>query len=125
MINMKNLNPGHVFEYEPGETVTIRHAASKKMNEISKLVTKKKHVFEKGQRIAWEETDSDKWNEMFYDYCIMDWTLKDEAGVIIPCTLENKMALIGENVKFARFIAKCMEELTRAIAVEETIAEKN
>lgn len=61
----------------------------------------------------------------FWDHAIVDWTIKDQAGKIIPLTAENKYKLVTQMPVFLRFCNRCLELLSGSKAEDDRAAEKN
>jgi hypothetical protein len=62
---------------------------------------------------------------MIWDHAIQGWEgILDKNGKEIPCTLPNKMKLMGIP-QFARFVARCLQQITGANTQEAEGAEKN
>lgn len=64
-------------------------------------------------------------NVEFWDKAIVDWTIKDETGKVIPLTAENKYTLVTMVPAFLRFCNRSMEILSGAMIENEKAAEKN
>lgn len=63
--------------------------------------------------------------ELLWDHVIVDWeNLLDVKNQKIPCTLENKMRLMN-NPQFARFIGRCLQLISGAMAESKEVSEKN
>lgn len=66
-----------------------------------------------------------KERELIWDHAIVDWKdILDTKGNQIPCTLENKLKLMG-NPQFARFVGRCLQIITGANQQQSSVIEKN
>lgn len=58
--------------------------------------------------------DSKERHRKMMDFCIVSWSgVLDEQKQEIPCTAENKMALLFNNPSAAEFIHGCLDKLTK------------
>lgn len=128
--SLRDPNPGIWFKFneddpESGE-ICVRPVNAEKRSEIQKRTVKRKVEYKHGQRFEYVETDDDKFSEMLWDYVISDWTkLEDDDGKPIPCTTENKLFLMLNNVGFSQFVATCTEKVNEGIEERFKVAEKN
>lgn len=77
--------------------------------------------------VTYEQTPAqEKGQSMeFWDAAIVDWTIKDQDGKIIPATAENKYKLVTMLPAFLRFCNRCMELLSGAKIEGAKASEKN
>lgn len=77
--------------------------------------------------VTYEQTPAqEKGQSMeFWDAAIVDWTIKDQNGDIIPLTPENKYKLVTMMPAFLRFCNHCLELLSGAKIEGAKAAEKN
>lgn len=130
VFSLKDPNPGIWFKFdetdpESGE-ISIRAVNQAKRKEIHNATVKRKVEYKHGQRFEYQDADDDLFSEMLWDYVIADWTgLEDDDGKPIPCTKENKIFLMMNNVGFATFLGQCMETVNQDIEERMGAAEKN
>ena len=121
MFDINNLNPTAKF-YWPGskktEWVELRNIPIAEIRKLrKKTVTKEVEYYkvdnsdEKPFRYEVEKIDDDRLNEILWDYQIVNWHILDPDGNEIPCTLENKLKLMGYSTEFADWIIKCLNQL--------------
>ena len=127
IFNLADLNPGTWFTLDDGEgRVCLRVCTGDDLREIRKRTVKERVEYKRGQRFAYEVVDEKLQNELIWQHCIVDWErLIDQNGESIPCTPENKILLMGRSIKFAGFVADCLETLTEIDAAHEEEAKKN
>lgn len=118
VFNMGGLNPGVWFDYDGGR-VCVRAHPQDVIKEIQEKCVKRwteyKPIRKHGpvQPIQRTEADEKKLDQMLWDYCVVDWEgFFDIDGEPIPCTLENKVALMGGDPKFYEFVDGCLEKIT-------------
>ena len=122
--------PGVWFDMEGGGRVQLRALASDDLKRIrARTVTKQAEIAKVDgvvARVAWEETDEDLQNELFWDHCIVAWEkFSDAKGKTIPCTKANKVLLMTRSAKFARFVSEKLKVLADDDAMRAEAAEKN
>ncbi len=128
--SIKDPNPGVYFKFdendpESGE-IRIRAVNAAKRAEIQKKCVKKKIEYKHGQRFEYSDTNEERFSDMLWDYSIMDWSnLIDDEGEHIPCTKENKVFLMQNNVAFAQFVGNCLEQMNEAEENRVSRLEKN
>jgi len=118
------------FEMEGGGRVQMRALTADDLKRIrARTVTKKAEITKVDgviARVAWDETDEDLQNELFWDHCIVGWEkVFDKKGKAIPCTTANKVLLMTRSAKFARFVGEKLKELAEDDAMRAEAAEKN
>jgi len=118
------------FDMEGGGRVQLRVLSPDDHRRIrARTVTKQAEIAKVDgvvARVAWEETDEDLQNELFWDHCIVKWEkFSDKNGKSIPCTTANKVLLMTRSAKFAKFVAEKLKELTDDDAMRAEAAEKN
>lgn len=154
MFDLENLGVGEWFPYqdsvvhksdgrvewfdhdeEAGEKVCFRQPDAEKMRILRDKYKGKKvnnpvlNPNSKQMEIVttYEQTsEQEKAQSMaFWDEAIVDWTIKNKAGEIIPKTAENKYKLITMVPAFLRFCNRSMEILSGTRIEAEKAAEKN
>lgn len=119
-------NPGVWFSFNEDDAdsgrICVRVMNEAERRKIRKATTKK--ILKRGQWV--EDINDDKFSEMLWDYCIVDWEgLEDDAGKPIECSRENKLKLIREHVGFQFFVSTCIERVTEQIENQLEVVEKN
>jgi hypothetical protein len=120
-------NEAKWFEMEGGGRVQLRTLSPDEFKQLQKKTTKKKVDFKKVEgtpgRFEYEEVNTELQNELFWDAVIVGWEkLFDKNNKEIPCTKENKVALMTRSKKFLNFVADSMKVLTEdeaSVAEEE------
>jgi hypothetical protein len=125
--DFKNLNPGVWFEYEDKSfSVEVRICAGQDLERIFKATQKTRVEYKRDSRFEYLDIDHDKRDEMMWDFIIIDWKgIEDGAGKPLPCTTENKVALMKGSVLFTNFIGECVELLSSDIKKIKVGKEKN
>lgn len=72
-----------------------------------------------------EDFDSEAFQRLFWDAQIVDWSIKDENGNEIPCTLENKMLLIENSNEFGKWVLDSLAVLEKDLKDRVEKSEKN
>lgn len=116
VFNIKEPNPGVWFKFdeddpESGE-IAIRAVNQSKRAEIQRKSVKNRVEYKHGQRFQFTDTDEELFSQLLWTYTIVDWNgLEDEDGKPIPCTDENKLFLMQNNVGFSQFVGTCIEKM--------------
>ena len=80
------------------------------------------------ERVVYEEQTPEQSREerrLTWDHAIVAWKgILDLEGNEIPCTVDNKMKLMG-NPQFLRFVGRCLQLISGAAQDAEKAAEKN
>lgn len=120
-------NKGTFFKFSDDDGgVTVRVCPASVIKKISKATTKKLAKVKQGRLIKDEIVDEDKYDQMLWDYVIVDWKkVCGSDGIELPCTTENKVLMMNESIEFAQFVGKCIELLTEDVEVEYKAQEKN
>lgn len=64
--------------------------------------------------------------ELLWDLAIVDWkNIEDSTGANIPCTKDNKIALMGGSPEFAAFVAECLVKLAELGSPEDEAAKNS
>ncbi len=121
---------GKWFEMDGGGRVQLRTLTADILKVIRKQTVKKRVDFKKIEgtpvRLEYEEVNDDLQNELFWEQIIIAWeNLFDGKGNEIPCTKENKIALMTKSIKFARFVSDSLKTLAEDEAMEAEASEKN
>jgi hypothetical protein len=123
VFDFENINPGEWFTYPENENtkVCLRVCAGDDLTSIRKQSMKRKvdwkvnpvsKELERKVYIEEADPDGDLFNELLWDFCIVDWAgVLDGKKTPIPCTRENKKFLMGKSVKFSSFVVDCLEKL--------------
>lgn len=122
--------PAKWFEMEGGGRVQLATMTADAYKAIRKQTTRKKVDFKKveGQpaRLEYEEVNEDLQNELFWDAVIVGWeNLFDGHKKPIPCTKENKVALMTKSPLFAKFVTESLKTLAEDDQAQAEQAEKN
>ena len=127
--NMVDPNPGVWFDYpnDPDKgRICLRLTDEEKREEIESATTKKIRKTFRGGPYMDEEVNKKKRAELDWDYKIVDWeNTKDENGVDIPCTPENKSFLVRKSPGFKFMIEGFLVELLSMVQEEEELETKN
>jgi hypothetical protein len=144
--SLANLNPPTRFAWveddkETNQWISVRLAseadnknffASVGVKEkVERVVNPKTRAMERMTYFDSSDEQRDLFNEAVWDFSIADWFLesddKDEDGVPIPipCTKENKIALMRGSPRFAAWVAKCLESLRGMLEGYEATESKN
>ena len=132
MIDLKGLKAPSRF-FWPGsdnEWVDLRNITLEEYKKIrTETVSKRSeyHQVDGGRpyRYEVEDTDEDKANELLWDYQIVDWNIVDSEGEKIPCTIENKLLLMGNSSEFVDFVVDSLNQLAKDEAERREKSEKN
>jgi len=129
--DMKDLNPGAKFYFDAADpeagSITLRAlnvAAHEKIQ--AQCVARMTEYNEDGVRNEVVVTDEAKQSELTWDYAILDWQgLEDENGAPIPCTYENKAALMRESLVFSGMVHRFLKKLNRDMKKRVEAERKN
>jgi len=130
VFSIKDPNPGVWFKFdesdpESGE-IRIRAMNNEQRKVLQKACNKKRVEYKHGQRFEVIDSKDDKFSEMLWDYCIVEWNgLEDDEGGPILCGPETKAALMQKNVGFSQFVGKCLEPLSEEEEDRVARIEKN
>ena len=131
-IDLKSLTaPSRFFWPGPDEEwIDLRNitlAEFKKIN--AETVTKRAEYHQvdnaKPFRYEVDDIDSDKADEMLWDYQIVDWNIADGEGKKIKCTKENKLLLMGNSAEFVNFVVDSLNQLADDEKKRREKSEKN
>ena len=125
MFDLENLNPGVTFTHENKWSVTLRMITAEVFTDLQKRAVKRKREFKDGQIYEYDDIDQDLHNEITWDYCIVDWDIKDQHKKPIECTKENKIRLMGNSAEFSLFVSQCLGEMTDQLQQKRETLEKN
>jgi len=130
IFSLKDPNPGVWFKFdendpESGE-IRIRAMNNEHRKKLQKECNKKRVEYKHGQRFEVTDVNDDKFSELLWDYCIVEWNgLTDDDGVPLVCGPETKATLMQRNVGFAQFVGKCLELLAEQEEDRVARIEKN
>ena len=116
VFSLRDPNPGVWFKFddadpESGE-IRIRAMNNEQRKKLQKECNKKRVEYKHGQRFEVTDVNDDKFSELLWDYCIVEWKgLTDDDGTPLLCDKETKTTLMQTNVGFAQFVGKCLELL--------------
>lgn len=121
---------GTWFAHEDNWKVCLRLCSMERMKEIRKATTKKRIDFKKVDgtpaRFEYDDVDDDKASLMLWDYCITNWEgIVDSKGNDLPCTAENKFALMHKLRVFQSFVTDGIAKLNAAEEERQEALEKN
>jgi hypothetical protein len=138
------MNPGSWFPFEPmreGQTIddvggvcirVMNQGAVNEMEKKTRTYTVEYRQIGRGQgRQRFEyykpvEGAKDIEFEMMWDYCVVDWKgVLDDNKKPIPCTKENKIALMQGSVEFMAFVNDCQKQINTDIGIMEENLEGN
>ena len=133
--DISNLNPPARFYY-PGtkkaEWVELRNIPIAELRKMRKATVERISEYyqpndskEQPFRYEVEKLDEDKFNEMLWDYQIVNWKIIDPNGKDIPCTLENKLLMMGHSSEFAEWVVKCLNQMASDEEKDKEKSEKN
>ena len=132
--DIKNLNPAARFYWGNGkkEWVELRNVTVKQLRNIRKETVKKTVEYyrpnesdAKPFRYETDEIDHDKMDELLWDYQIVNWCITEPDGKEIPCTLENKLLMMGNSDKFANWVIECLNQMATDEKDQKEKSEKN
>lgn len=108
------------------ETLEKIQAQTRKKKEAEFVLNPKSRQMERVMFTPEQTSAQEKLErELLWDHVIVDWkNLLDVKNQQIPCTLENKMRLMN-NPQFARFIGRCLQLISGAMAESKEASEKN
>jgi len=118
-VNLQDPNPAVSFDLPGGGMIKIRPLAEGPLREILKQVEKKRVEYKEDrlgnlQRIEYTERDEEKYSELLWDYCIVDWEgIEDVDGSPVPCTSENKQILMRQSPEFSAVVGRFIDQLNR------------
>ena len=133
--DISNLNPSARFYY-PGtkkaEWIELRNISMSDIRQMRKKTVDKKIEYyrpdnsnERPFRYEIENIDEDELFSLMWDYQIVNWKIIDPNGKEIPCTIENKLLMIGKSNEFAEWVMKCLKQLSKDDAKSKKDSEKN
>ena len=104
-LNMNDLNPGIFFLWPTSEKkeqggITVRALTNQKRDEFLTATTTEEEDYRDGRVYVRKDEDKDTFNELTYDYCIVDWTELYDNDKPIPCNKKNKLKLMKEHPVF-------------------------
>jgi len=77
------------------------------------------------KQVQWEEMDVDIIYTEMWDYSIVDWGHIEVNGQPLPCSRENKLLLIGNDIRFATNLIEWRKELEKDHVALVELLEKN
>lgn len=135
-IDLDNLNPGTKFllddANESAGYVVLRTAGTGTMAAIRKQAVKKKAEYRPNpkvgnrlERIEFQEVDDELLSKLLWDYVIMEMSVPDVKGAIVPDTIDMKYLLMTECQDFNAFVSKCLDTLKKDEEAEAVAVEGN
>ena len=130
VFSIKDPNPGVWFKFDDSDPdsgeIRIRAMNNEQRKKLQKACNKNRVEYKHGQRFEVTDSDDDKFSEMLWEYCIVEWCrLEGDDGREIECTAKNKAALMQTNVGFSQFVGKCLEILAEQEEDRVARIEKN
>ena len=128
--NMKDLNPGAWFKFEPDDPesgeICIRVLNAEKLAEIRNETIKTKVEYRNDNRFEYQDIDHSARDSIIWNYCIVDWKgLVDDEDNPIECTPDSKMQLMNGHIGFSMFVENCLERLNKQNEIYQEYSEKN
>ena len=136
--DLKNLNPPSRFFWPDNpkeEWVDLRLVSERdRLTLVKKVGIDRKAEFKlnphskRMERIEYADTDLAKGEKFLHELnelIIVAWELKTPDGKKIPCTKENKNALMNGSEQFSNWVDKCLKTLRGAETEKEEELEKN
>ena len=128
--NMKDLNPGAWFKFEPDNPesgkIKLRVLTSGKLAEVRDKTVKTEVEYRGEHRYEYPNMDNAARDRIIWDYCIVDWEgLVDDEDAPIECTTENKIKLMNDHIGFSMFVEQCLEKLNKQNEIRAEYLEKN
>jgi len=127
--DLKDLNPGVEFLFDENDpekgSVTLRACPQEKLSAIEKITDTVKVKFRRGQKYDVTKRNDKKYDSLFWDYIIVDWSGVTDKGKKMICNAANKVKLMNRSVYFSGFVADCLEQLGEAQIKKQKETEKN
>ena len=127
-MNFASSNEGKWFDFDANDPskggVQIRVLSLDETKRIDKLAVKTRMKPMRGQMVKIEDVNEELQDRLRWDYCIVDWKDVTLDGKPLPCTTENKVALM-KNVRFINFLVDKINELTEELEISSEDSEKN
>jgi len=116
IFSIKDPNPGVWFKFDETDPdsgeIRIRAMNNEQRKILQKSCNRSRVEYKHGQRFEVVDVNEDKFSEMLWDYCIVEWNrLESDDGTPLECDVETKAELMQKNVGFAQFVGKCLEIL--------------
>jgi hypothetical protein len=129
--NLKDLNPGAKFYFDENDpakgSITLRALNMEALDAIRAKTTKRRVEYVHGRRHEVVEPDESIMRaDLTWAYVIQDWEgIEDENGQPIPCTDENKAALMRGSLVFFRIVSDFLEQLDADMQAKVEAERKN
>lgn len=128
--NMNDLNPGAKFYFDENDpakgSITLRALNMEALDNIRAKTVKRRAEYVNGQRHEVFETDESMRADLTWAYVIQDWEgIEDENGQPIPCTDENKAALMRGSLVFSRIVSDFLARLDADMQAKAEAERKN
>lgn len=128
--NLKDLNPGAKFYFDENDpakgSITLRALNMEALDNIRAKTVKRRAEYVNGQRHEVFETDESMRADLTWAYVIQDWEgIEDENGQPIPCTDENKAALMRGSLLFSRLVSDFLARLDADMQAKAEAERKN
>lgn len=126
-VNKNELNPGVWFSFPDDDAkICLRICSGDDLKAINEKCIKKRIEYKDGKRNEYFDTNEKLFNEMLWDFCIVDWeNIFDIDDKLIECAKENKSLFMGKFPKFAMFVSNCLDRITKDILRIREEEEKN
>ena len=124
------ISQGTWFDYGTDARVCFKIMSPAEVKNLVKESQATKFVFKANeagqmQRVSWTDTNDEKFSDILWGSCIVDWEGITKDGKEFPCTPENKRFIMDNSIEFVNFANKCLKQLRAAIEVEEEEETKN
>jgi hypothetical protein len=111
-LNLAKMDEAVWVDWKHGVRVKIRPLPTSKAIEIQKRATKRNMVFVNGRREFRDEIDNAAYDALLQEHLIEDWDgFVDQNDQPIPCTPENKKAILDFMHEFRLFVVMAGKEL--------------
>jgi hypothetical protein len=136
-IDLDNMNPGTFFPFDEEdeekkkEGVLLRVLTAGILEEITNKCRIKKievrgNPAARFEVLEFKKGGEEKEFELTWDYCIMEWSgVIDKLEKEIPCTPENKVALMKDSIQFSTFINEAIRKINVQHKAHEEDLETN
>lgn len=115
--SIEELNPGVWIDINPDKPgqgrLCLRNASVELLEKLDKKHTKKQTTYHRHQPVTEDVTDDAAYKRDLWDYSIVDWEgICAQDGSPIPCTTDNKVALIAGAPLFLQLYNRCLDRVT-------------
>jgi len=131
-IDLKKLTAPSRFFWPGSDTewIDLRNITLAEYKKINAQTVQKRAEYHqvndaKPYRYEVEDVDSEKADELLWDYQIVDWNIVDPDGKKIKCTKDNKILLMGNSAEFVNFVVDSLNQLADDEKKRREKSEKN